>query len=124
MMNIFWKLIDYQKSLDKKSQGVMHNGLFVTSLLAGFIVLLLTAPFGICYAYWRGLAHGDFRFQTVLISGVLVVVALASKFLLLPQTQQQHSELSNEKPDYIEGYLGQVVRKGISVLWYQLRKAQ
>lgn len=123
LMNLFWKLIDNEKSLDKKSQGVMHNGLFVTSLLDGFIVLLLTAPFGIWYAYWSASELDDFRFRTVLVSGVLVFVALASRYLLLPQAQKKHLELSNEQLDYIEEHLGKEARKGISDLWYRLREA-
>lgn len=122
LLNIFWTQVDAEKSLEKKSLGIMQNGLIVTSLADSVAIFSMGAVFGVAYVYWKSAHSASFRIETLGGSVIFATLALLSQFVLLPRSIQTHLDLSNEQLNYIAQYCRSSVTEHISELYGKLRQ--
>ncbi|MCB0700741.1 MAG: hypothetical protein H6551_05360 [Chitinophagales bacterium] len=102
--NIFYKIIDNDESLKKKSQQVYFNGLFWTSTADAFIISIISSLIYFISAF----VFHDLKTVFISWSSILLLLTGISYFLHLLSINS-HIKLSNDQLSYIEQhYAGQV----------------
>jgi uncharacterized membrane protein YbaN (DUF454 family) len=105
--NVFYSLIDNDKSLEKRSEDVMFNGAMMTSF-ADLTAISAIVLAGNLIAWVRGVEAG----RAVLILVSLLVVSIIMQWA----AKVQHVKLGKYQLDYIEQQLKQQVVDKMTLL--------
>ncbi len=95
LMNVFYRFIDRDASLQEKAKRVRFNGLLWSSVAD----LITIAALGIL-AYLVAFAVSQRTYQLAL-AGVLTLVLVIGRFLLMPAVTQRHMQLSNDQLEFM-----------------------
>jgi hypothetical protein len=110
LIEVFYKFVDKEGSLQEKAKGIRANGLALSSLADAQVISL---AFGLLYLtiaaidWLLGLRFAyvelaGWRFATFAFLAVVLGLIAASARIVFPICEARHRELSNEQLDHIE----------------------
>jgi hypothetical protein len=116
LTGVFWEAVDSDSDLIRHKEHFYANGVFYTTAIDLYIVLTCAAIIylGLCW-YLQ-----DFRFFVGAF--ISLVVALLSRFLVLPSCRKWHLELSSEQLDLLKRKKRDFVRDRFREIVVEWRK--
>lgn len=120
LTGVFWEAVDSDTELIRHKEHFYANGILYTTAIDLYIILTLVSMIYLAL-YWY--LRDSLFFVAVL---VCVVVALLSRFLVLPRCRKRHLELSSEQLDLLKRKKKDFIRdrfREIVVEWRKERQA-
>ena len=100
LTGVFWEAVDQNPALRAHKEHFYSNGIEYSTEID---VFLLCRAFGICYLV-AGLAFNDIFLLST--GGILILIALISRYVAIPRARQHHLDLSDEQLGLLRREMG------------------